>query len=53
MGRIALIVFLTALGEVVLGIAAVLALFQTIGAIGMARGLHEHGRGRGGDHRSC
>ena len=43
MGRIALIVFLTALGEVVLGTAAVLALFQTIGAIGMARGLYERG----------
>ena len=42
-GRIALIVFVTAAGEVVLGTAAVLALFQTIGAIGMARGLFEHG----------
>jgi len=43
-GRIALIVFLTALGEVVLGTTAVMALFQTIGAIGMARGLFEHGQ---------
>ena len=43
-GRIALIVFATALGEVVLGTTAVLALFQTIGAIGMARGLFEHGQ---------
>jgi hypothetical protein len=42
-GRIALIVFVTALGEVVLGTTAVMALFQTIGAIGMARGLFEHG----------
>ncbi len=43
-GRIALIVFVTALGEVVLGTTAVMALFQTIGAIGMARGLFEHGQ---------
>jgi hypothetical protein len=43
-GRIALIVFLTAVGEAVLGTTAVLALFQTIGAIGMARGLFEHGQ---------
>ncbi len=42
--RIALIIFSTALGEVVLGTTAVLALFQTIGAIGMARGLFEHGQ---------
>jgi hypothetical protein len=42
-GRIALIVFFTALGEVALGTTAVMALFQTIGAIGMARGLYEHG----------
>jgi hypothetical protein len=43
-GRIALIVFFTALGEVVLGVTAVMALFQTIGEIGMARGLFEHGQ---------
>jgi hypothetical protein len=43
-GRIALVVFITAIGEVVLGTTAVLALFQTIGAIGMARGLFEHGQ---------
>ena len=43
-GRIALVVVITALGEVVLGTTAVLALFQTIGAIGMARGLFEHGQ---------
>ena len=43
-GRIALIIFFTALGEVGLGTTAVLALFQTIGAIGMARGLFEHGQ---------
>jgi hypothetical protein len=43
-GRIALIVFLTACGEVFFGTTAVMALFQTIGAIGMARGLFEHGQ---------
>ncbi len=43
-GRISLIIFFTALGEVVMGTTAVMALFQTIGAIGMARGLFEHGQ---------
>jgi hypothetical protein len=43
-GLIALIVFTTALGEVILGTTAVMALFQTIGALGMARGLFEHGQ---------
>ena len=43
-GRIGLIVFATALGLVVIGVTAVMALFQTIGAIGMARGLLEHGQ---------
>src|SRR5215831_7368085 len=41
-GRIALIVFTTALGEVVIGTTAVLALFRTIGAIGEAKGLFAH-----------
>jgi hypothetical protein len=41
-GRIALIVFFTALGEVIIGTTAVLALFQTIGAIGEAKGLVAH-----------
>ena len=41
-GRIALIVFFTALGEVVFGTTAVLALFQTIGALGEAKGLVAH-----------
>jgi hypothetical protein len=41
-GRIALIVFFTALGEVIIGTTAVLALFQTIGAIGEAKGLAAH-----------
>ena len=41
-GRIALIVFFTALGEVIIGTTAVLALFQTIGSIGEAKGLVAH-----------
>jgi hypothetical protein len=41
-GRIALIVFVTALGEVIIGTTAVLALFRTIGAIGEAKGLVAH-----------
>jgi hypothetical protein len=41
-GRVALIVFVTAFGEAALGLTAVMALFQTIGAIGMARGLLDH-----------
>jgi hypothetical protein len=41
-GRIALIVFVTALGEVVIGTTAIMALFQTIGAIGEAKGLFAH-----------
>src|SRR5262245_17633038 len=41
-GRVALIVFVTALGEVILVTTAILALFQTIGAMGMARGLLAH-----------
>ena len=36
------IVFLTALGEVVIGTTAVLALFQTIGSLGEAKGLFAH-----------
>jgi hypothetical protein len=43
-GLVALIVFTTALGEVILGTTAVMALFQTIGALGMACGLFEHGQ---------
>ena len=41
-GRIALIVFFTALGEVVFGTTAVMALFQTIGSLGEAKGLVAH-----------
>ena len=41
-GRVALIVFVTALGEVVIGTTAIMALFQTIGSIGEAKGLVAH-----------
>ena len=41
-GRVGLIVFVTGLGETALGVTAIMALFQTVGAIGMARGLLEH-----------
>jgi hypothetical protein len=41
-GRIALIVFVTALGEVIIGTTAVLALFRTIGSLGEAKGLFGH-----------
>jgi hypothetical protein len=41
-GRIALVVFLTATGEVVIGTTAVMALFQTIGSLGEAKGLFDH-----------
>src|ERR1017187_2877471 len=41
-GRIALIVFVTALGEAIIGTTAVLALFRTIGGIGEAKGLFAH-----------
>jgi hypothetical protein len=41
-GRVALIVFITALGEVVFGTTAVLALFQTVGDLGETRSLYAH-----------
>ncbi len=41
-GRVGLIVFVTALGEVVIGTSTILALFQTIGALGEAKGLFAH-----------
>lgn len=41
-GRVALVVFLTTLGEVVLGTTAVMMLFQTVGALGEAKGLYQH-----------
>lgn len=42
MARVFLIVFTTGLGEVALGLGSVMTLFQTIGAIGNARGLAEY-----------
>jgi hypothetical protein len=41
-GRIAFIVFFTALGEVAIGTTSVMALFQTIGAFGEAKSLYAH-----------
>lgn len=41
-GRVALIVFITALGEVIIGTTAIMALFQTIGSLGEAKGLVAH-----------
>jgi len=41
-GRVGLIVFLAGIGTTATGLAAVMALFQTIGSIGLARGLLEH-----------
>jgi len=41
-GRVAVIVFFTGLGEVVLGTSAIMALFQTLGALGEAKGLVAH-----------
>jgi hypothetical protein len=38
-GRVALIVFFVGLGEFIIGLIAVMSLFQTVGAIGHARGL--------------
>ena len=37
--RVFMIVFVTGLGEITFGLAAILALFQTIGALGEAQGL--------------
>jgi hypothetical protein len=41
-GRVFVIVFATGVGEVVLGLAALMALFQTVGALGQAEGLSDH-----------
>ena len=41
-GVVFLIVFSTATGEIVFGLAAVFALFQTVGAFGEAKGFYEH-----------
>jgi membrane associated rhomboid family serine protease len=41
-GRVAVIVFVFGVGECALGVAALMALFQTVGALGEARGLIAH-----------
>jgi hypothetical protein len=41
-GRVALVVFFTGLGEVVLGTTALMQLFRTIGAFGAARDFLAH-----------
>jgi hypothetical protein len=40
--RVLMITLATGLGEVGFGLAAVMALFQTVGALGEAKGLHAH-----------
>lgn len=41
-GRVAMVVFFTMVGEVIVGTTAIMMLFQTVGAIGEAKGLVEH-----------
>ncbi len=41
-GRVAVIVFITGVGEAVLATLAVMALFQTVGAIGEAHTIFDH-----------
>ena len=41
-GRVAVIVFFTGLGTIVVVLGAILALFQTIGAFGEAQSLFSH-----------
>ncbi len=41
-GRVAVIIFFTGLGTVVAGVTSIMALFQTIGALGEARSLVAH-----------
>lgn len=40
--RVCLIVFAVGIGEAAFALGGVMALFQTIGAVGQARGLREH-----------
>ena len=49
-GRIALIVFVTALGEVVVGTTAVIALFQTVGPSAWPGGCSRHGQALAATH---
>lgn len=41
-GRVAMVVFFTTMGEVVVGTTAIMMLFQTVGGIGEAKGLVQH-----------
>lgn len=41
-GIVFVIVFTTGLGEVVIGLCSVMALFQTVGALGEAKGFFAH-----------
>lgn len=41
-GLVAIIVFVTGLGEAVVGTTAIMALFQTLGSLGEAKGLGAH-----------
>jgi hypothetical protein len=45
--RVLLIVLTTGLGEVAFGLVAVMTLFQTVGALGEARGVPEHAEALG------
>lgn len=41
-GRVALVIFFTAIGEVFLGVSSILMLFRTVSAFGAARTLSSH-----------
>lgn len=41
-GRVSLVVFMTGFAEFFLGTTAIMALFQTFGSLGDARGIVEH-----------
>lgn len=41
-GQVAVVVFFTAIGEVIFGTTALLALFRTLGELGQARGVIAH-----------
>jgi hypothetical protein len=45
--RVLMITMATGIGEVFLGLVSVMALFQTVGALGEAQGLHEHAEALG------
>ena len=41
-GLVAIVVFITGLGEAVVGTTAIMALFQTLGSLGEAKGIGAH-----------